>query len=141
MEELMMNRWLALAMFLGGSVMAQASALSGVSNLTSGYLVEDQINYRISFPETGKVGVQKDANTCSVDTYGRANGCTRMLYPVDVFEAKELSSQDGLTLYELTPELRLVLQKVAVGGSSAYLLKVDSKGEVLKRIPLFSEFY
>ncbi len=136
-----MNRFFAGVLFLAVSLVARANPLTGVSSLVSGYLVEDQVNYRVSFPQTGKVGLQKDANTCSVDTYGRASGCTRMLFPVDEYDAKELTSADGLTLYELSSEFRLVLQKLGMGGSSAYLLKVDPKGEVLKRIPLFNDVH
>jgi hypothetical protein len=124
-------------LFLG--VSAFATPLTGHGLLSSGYLVEEQANYRISFPDIGKVGVQRDGNSCTVDTYGRSTGCTRMLFPTDIFEAKELSSADGLTLYELTLDLRLVVQKHGLGGSSLYLLKVDSQGDVQKRIPLYAD--
>jgi len=137
-----MNRMFQAALLLVGvSVAAQAAALAGVTGLSSGYLIEEQVNYRLSFPQSGKVGVQRDTNRCSVDAYGRANGCTRMFLPIDEYDAKELSAQDGLTLFELTPELRLVLQRTGLGGASAFLLKVNARGEVEKRIPLYADVY
>ncbi len=133
-----MKRFLWLVLVVGACLKGEASSLRGFSNLASGYLADEQANYRLSFPAVGKVGFQKDTNTCSVDTYGRASGCTRMLFPVDVVSAKEISVHDGLALYELNAEWRLVHQKIALGGSSVYLLKLDAAGSVLKRIPLYS---
>jgi hypothetical protein len=136
-----MNRYLMVVLALGLSFVAKASTLSGIQSHSSGYLIEEQANYRLTFPEADKVGVERDANQCSVDEFGRATGCSRVLFPTTIYTAKELASKDGLKLFELSSDLRLVVQKTGLAGASLFLLKVDAQGVVQKRIALYADFY